>query len=188
MVLGPVPRPAESYRLLLNHGVTKLYHFTDRSSLPSIQKNGLKSWVGLAREGIEGRKGSSALSRLLDQKKGLGDFVRLCFTPRHPMMYVALTERRLEEAVVLEVDLDVVLQSGTLYSDTNAASSRAVVSGDPSVIHFDVVSCSSLFEVPFGLRPFFQAEVLVPSLVAPSLIHFPLSVDLKPVLDSAVAL
>ena len=165
----------------MNHGITKLYHFTDRSSLPSIQKIGLKSWVGLARDGIEGRKGSSALSRLLDKKKGLGDFVRLCFTPRHPMMYVALTERRLEEAVVLEVDLDVVLQPGTLYSDINAASSRAIVSGDPSVIRFDVVSCSSLFEVPFGLRPFFQAEVLVPSLVAPSFIHFPLSV--KPVLD-----
>ena len=102
------------------------------------------------------------------------------------MMYVALTERRLEEAVVLEVDLDVVLQSGTLYSDINAASSRAIVSGDPSVIRFDVVSCSSLFEVPFGLRPFFQAEDLVPSLVAPSFIHFPLSV--KPVLDCDVAL
>ena len=81
VVLGPVPRrvssvgrypsPAESHRLLLNRGVTKLYHFTDRSSLPSIQKIGLKSWVGLANEGIEGRKASSALSRLLDQKKGL---------------------------------------------------------------------------------------------------------------------
>ena len=172
----------------MNHGITKLYHFTDRSSLPSIQKIGLKSWVGLARDGIEGRKGSSALSRLLDKKKGLGDFVRLCFTPRHPMMYVAVTERRLEEAVVLEVDLDVVLQSGTLFSDINAASTRAVVSGDPSVIRFDVVLCSSIFDVPLGLRPFFQAEVLVPSLVASSFIHFPLSVDRKPVLDSAVAL
>jgi len=84
------------------------------------------------------------------------------------------------------VDLEVVLQSGTLYSDTNAALFRAVVSGDPSVIHFDAVSFPSLFEVPVGLRPFFQAEVLVPSLVVPSFIHFPL--DLKPVLDSTVAL
>jgi hypothetical protein len=44
--------------------------------------------------------------------------------PRHPMMYVAVSERRLEAAVVLEVDLDAVLQTGTLYSDSNAASSR----------------------------------------------------------------
>ena len=54
------------------------------------------------------------------------------------MMYVALTERRLEEAVVLEVDLDVVLQSGTLYSDINAASSVPVVSGDPFRDSLDV--------------------------------------------------
>jgi hypothetical protein len=52
---------------------------------------------------------------------------------------------------------------------------RAVISGDPSVIRFDVVRCASLFEVPSGLRPFFQAEVLVPSQVAPSFIHFPLA-------------
>ena len=27
VVLGHVPRPADSYQVLLNHGVTKLYHF-----------------------------------------------------------------------------------------------------------------------------------------------------------------
>jgi len=31
--LPAYPSPAEFYRLLLNHGITKLYHFTDRSSL-----------------------------------------------------------------------------------------------------------------------------------------------------------
>jgi hypothetical protein len=165
--------PTESHGLLVKNGVLKLYHFTDRSCVPSIQKHGLKSWVGLNKEGIEGKKGSSSLSRLLDNKKGLGDYVRLSFTSRHPMMYVALKERRIEDAVVLEVDLDVVLQSGTLYSDSNAASASAIISGNPSVVRFDIVLCESLFEVPSGLRSFYQAEVLIPSQVAPTFIHFP---------------
>jgi hypothetical protein len=106
----PVPVPAtasEAVDFLRGKGVQKLYHFTDVSSLPSIREYGLQSWVALDRQGIVGRRGSSSLSRALDAKKGLGDFVRLCFTKRHPMMFSATKDGRLAEAVVLEVDLDV---------------------------------------------------------------------------------
>jgi hypothetical protein len=64
------------------------------------------------------------LSRALDAKKGLGDFVRLCFTKRHPMMFSATKDGRLAEAVVLEVDLDVVSLPGVLFANRNAAASR----------------------------------------------------------------
>ena len=59
---------------------------------------------------------------VLDERKGLGDFVRLSFTPRHPMMYVALREGRLSDPVILEISLGVVLIPGTLFSDRNAAA------------------------------------------------------------------
>ena len=68
--------------------------------MPSIAKSGPYSWVDLDKQGIKGRKGSSSLSRHLDQKKKLGDFVRLSFTRKHPMMFVAKREGRLIDPVV----------------------------------------------------------------------------------------
>jgi hypothetical protein len=159
--------------VLIRNNVKKLYHFTDRSSLPSIRQFGLQSWVALDKKGIQGRRGSSALSRTLDQKKDLGDFVRLSFTPRHPMMFKALSERRIGDAVVLEIDLNVILHAETLYSDRNAAAGSAVVSRSPSVVRFDIVLHSSVFDVALKDRPFYQAEVLIRSTVSPSFISFP---------------
>ena len=79
--------------------------------------------MALDKIGFTGRKGSSKLSRKLDQNKGLGDFVRLSFTPNHPMLYVALKEARLVDPIVLEIDLSVILIPGTRFSDRNAAPS-----------------------------------------------------------------
>ena len=141
--------------------MNKLYHFTDRSCLSSIRETGLQSWVSLEAKGVIGRKGSSALSRSLDKEKGLGDFVRLSFTPQHPMMFVALRERRLLDVVVLEIDLNVILSSGTLFSDRNAAASTAIISSSPSIVRFDIIHHSNQFEVPIVDRAFFQAEVLI---------------------------
>jgi len=168
--VAPVP---EALHFLRGKGVHKLYHFTDVSALSSIQEHGLQSWVALDRKGIAGRRGSSALSRELDKKKGLGDFVRLSFTPRHPMMYTATKDGRLAEAVVLEVDLDVVSGPGVLFSDRNAASSDAIVSPSASVVHWDIVLRRDQFAVSRTDRRFFQAEVLVPSAVSRVLVHCP---------------
>jgi hypothetical protein len=171
--LPPSPAPHMDLQLLISNGVKTLYHFTDRSCIPSIREFGLQSWVALDKKGIKGRRGSSALSRTLDQKKDLGDFVRLSFTPRHPMMYQALSERRIRNAVVLEIDLNVVLHSETLYSDRNAAAAAAVVSRSPTVVRYDVVLRPSVFSVTLKDRPFYQAEVLIRTNVSPSFISFP---------------
>lgn len=111
------------------------------------------------------------MSRKLDAKKGLGDFVRLCFTPRHPMMYTAISDRRLSEAVVLEVDLAVVALPGVLFSDRNAAAADAVVSPSPEGIRFDFVLRRDQFAVDKADRRFFQAEVLVPACVPRTFLH-----------------
>ena len=167
------PETAEAnLHFLCRNGVTRLYHFTDRSCLPSIATFGLLSWVGLEKACIFGKKGSSELSRALDESKGLGDFVRLSFSPKHPMMFVALKEGRLVDPVVLEVNLGIVLTSGTLFSDRNAAASTALVTDNPSHIRFDVALCSNHFSVSRANRHFFQAEVLIPSKIPPCFIMF----------------
>jgi hypothetical protein len=159
--------------ILSRLGISCFYHFTDRSCLPSIAEHGLLSWVGLDKEDIGGRKGSSELSRALDTSKGLGDFVRLSFTTRHPMMYVAQKDGRLLDPVVLEIHLSVVLIPGVLFSDRNATASSAELSDSPGKIRFDVALCLNHFAVPHRDRPFFQAEILVPKRVSRCFIKLP---------------
>ena len=89
------------------------------------------------------------------------------------MLYVALNEARLVDPVVLEIDPNVALIPGTRFSDRNAASSSAVISEDPQVIRFDVIFKPNQFAVPALDRPFFQAEILIPSTVPTSFILTP---------------
>lgn len=96
--------------------ITKLYHFTDRDNLESIIKNGgLYLWMDCERKGIKINKpGGGELSRSLDRKDNLQDFVRVSFTTQHPMMYVAMKEGRISNPVILEIDPEVIF-----WSDTN---------------------------------------------------------------------
>ena len=63
------------------------------------------------------------------------------------MMFSATKDGRLAEAVVLEVDLDVVSAPGVLFADRNAAAADAVVSASPAGIRFDLVLCRDQFAV-----------------------------------------
>ena len=89
--------------ILDQHKITKLYHFTDRDNLESIIKNGgLYSWMDCDRKGIHiAKPGGGELSRSLDRKDNLQDFVRVSFTTQHPMMYVAMKEGRISNPVIL---------------------------------------------------------------------------------------
>lgn len=101
----------QKYKTVLDeHRITKLYHFTDRDNLESIIKNGgLYSWMDCERKGIKINKpGGCELSRSLDRKDNLQDFVRVSFTTQHPMMYVAMKEGRISNPVILEIDPEVI--------------------------------------------------------------------------------
>ena len=58
--------------ILQNNHITKLYHFTDRSNLDSIVKNGgLISWGDCQEKSIYiNAPGGSDLSHVLDEKEG----------------------------------------------------------------------------------------------------------------------
>ncbi len=111
-------------RLLRNKNIRYLYHFTSAENIPSIKKNkGLYSWDYLDRHGITiPVAGGDSLSRSLDMKYNLQDYVRLSFCQDHPMAYRLRMAG--EKIVLLMIDIRAAAFVGTQYSDMNAADSR----------------------------------------------------------------
>ena len=118
-------------KTLREHGIQSLFHFTDVSNLESIRKNGLLTWKTLDELKITAKMNSSELSHKLDAEKGLADFVRLSFCKKHPMMYIALKEKRISVPVVLEIKLEVVSRPGVLFCGMNAAAKDSKASRYP---------------------------------------------------------
>ena len=163
----------EFKRILDQNHITKLYHFTDRDNLKSIiDHGGLYAWKDCEERGIAipkpGGGGRGSLSWSLDQRDGLEHYVRLSFTPQHPMQYVAMSEGRISNPVTLEVDLEVIYDEATKYADRNATRNGAQVGGtldDFKRIHFQTVKARRHFDLDADEQPFFQAEVLVKGCV-----------------------
>jgi hypothetical protein len=147
--------------------ISCLYHFTDRSNLESIQQHGgLYSWFYLESNGIAIPKaGGGELSRRLDSRRGLQDYVRLSFNSKQPMLYVAQQEGHISDPVILEIDPQVIFWEDTWFSNINAATFNK---GTPIIgpgfehfqsIRFDIATKRSWSgELQKGL---FQAEVMV---------------------------
>jgi len=159
----------EFHEVLTRNGINKLYHFTDRSNLDSIIKNGgLYSWKDCQNKGIKipkpGGGGQGSLSWSLDSKKGLENYVRVSFTQHHPMMYAAIKEGRISDSVVLEIDPEVICWTGTKYSDKNATRNDVNVGetiNDLKRIHFSSVKEVNHFVLLPEEQPYYQAEILV---------------------------
>ena len=156
--------------ILNNHGIDKLYHFTDRDNLESIiQNGGLYSWADCKEKGIKIPKpGGGDLSRSLDTRGDLQRYVRVSFTDQHPMMYVAMNEGRISNPVILEIDPAILYEEGTKFSNMNATRNEAHVGdtlADFKCIHFDAVKARRHFDLDDDERPYFQAEVLVKNFI-----------------------
>lgn len=152
------------------YGIQRLYHFTDRDNLESIIKHGgLYSWKDCEDKGIIiAKPGGSDQSRSLDKRDGLQNYVRVSFTPKHPMMFVAMSDGRISNPVVLEIDPAVVCWKETRYSDRNAAKTGAEVGGDLADferIHFSTIKASVVFDLDEEEQPYYQAEVLVKNFI-----------------------
>jgi len=109
-------------RVIAEKNITVLYHFTDRANLQSIRNNGgLYSWEYCEDNNIRITfPGGDDLSRSLDRRYNLENYVRLCFTKNHPMMYVAQKQGRINNPVILEIYPEVIYWKDTLFSDMNA--------------------------------------------------------------------
>lgn len=95
------------------HLYNYLYHFTDKSNIPSIAKFGILSKHQLSTKGIEVNvPGGNEWSRNADELKKLGNFVNLCFTTSHPMCYVAHMEGNIPNPRYLIIDPKILLLDG----------------------------------------------------------------------------
>lgn len=156
----------EFKKLIEQHHITTLYHFTDRENLESIIKNGgLYSWVDCEQKGISiSKPGGSLDSRNLDKRDNLQNFVRVSFVREHPMMYVAMNDGRISNPVVLEIDPEVIYWQDSLYADRNATKNGALVGSsidDFSQLHFNSFKAKKHFDLDADEQKFYQAEVLV---------------------------
>lgn len=156
----------EFKKLIEQHYITTLYHFTDRENLESIIKNGgLYSWADCEQKGISiSKPGGSLDSRNLDRRDNLQNFVRVSFVKEHPMMYVAMNDGRISNPVVLEIDPEVIYWQDSLYADRNATKNGALVGSsidDFSQLHFNSFKAKKHFDLDADEQKFYQAEVLV---------------------------
>lgn len=156
--------------LLNKENIYKLYHFTDRSNIASIKKQGgLYSWFNCQERDINVCfPGGDSLSKTLDLYHNLEDFVRLSFNQNNPMMYTALRENRIIDPVILEINPDVILWYDTRFSNMNATKNGHVQG--PSFNHFKSINFSiarneNYLNLSTEDKLYFQAEVLVKSFV-----------------------
>lgn len=153
-------------KILDKFQIKKFYHFTDRSNIESIIKNGgLYSWGDCLKNGIYiSRPGGSDLSRSLDEKQNLQDYVRISICKRHPMMFYAMNEGRITNPVILEIDTDVLFQEGNIFSNKNAVKTDACKGTDFSYfqnIHFKTALRKSQFDIEEEEKDYYQAEILI---------------------------
>lgn len=134
-----------------------LYHFTDHRNLVSIRRLGLLSWHRLSDRGIVHIPASNDLSRQLDSRHGLEDYVRLCLTNYHPMATAAVAQGRVDQIAWLRVD-HVVVRFDPLFADRNATANGAIINRDPTTAYDSTDP---------------QAEVLIPGFIAVRWITFP---------------
>lgn len=144
----------------------KLYHFTDRSNLENITKyGGLFSWVYLEKNNILVHKpGGNQLSRDLDLRKNLQDYVRLSFNQNIPMYHKSLSEGRIKDPIWIEFDPIVILFEGVKFSNINATDNSAFIGesiNDFLRINFNIATVSDFNYSNDLEKKQYQAEVLI---------------------------
>ena len=115
-----------------------LYHFTDTRNIQSIKEHGLYSFAALKAKldldnGTDFFPASSEASREIDFRKNLNNYIRLCSEQNHPMLSIALNEKRINSVSWIKLDFSEIVfrnnfrENHIKFSNINAASNNAVV-------------------------------------------------------------
>jgi hypothetical protein len=155
---------------ILDNKIKSLYHFTDKSNIESIKKlGGLFSWEYMLQKGIIIPKpGGDNLSRMLDSRYGLQDYVRTSFCKTHPMMHIAFNEGRIQNPIILEIDPTIIILAETLFSDINATRKGHQKGGnmaDLKKVRLDICLSKDYFSIEEYEKQYYQAEVMVKSFI-----------------------
>ena len=161
----PVKADAELIiKLLRNRGQDYLYHFTHKDNLKQIKElGGLYSWVQLDKMGKPCQHpGGSSLSRKLDNKYEVADYVHLSFCYDHPMAY-----RNEKDMVILYIHPIVCLFKNTLFTNMNATDKNHSIGGSFEDLKNINLWATGMTYVKSGSLFFKakQAEVLVKGFV-----------------------
>lgn len=115
---------------LKEYDITSIWHFTDKSNLSSIEKYGIHSLRSIISHDIDvSRFGADRLSHELDTRYGLDKYVHLAFIDDHPMYHVALRRGSIKNPVWINIDISVLFERSTVFSDKVANSSYAQLFG-----------------------------------------------------------
>ena len=85
--------------------IPALFHFTDRRNVPMIRDmGGIYPYAELKRRGVQiPAPGGNEWSHDEDGRRGLDEYVHLCFRPNHPMEFAARSEGRIQDSIFLEI-------------------------------------------------------------------------------------
>lgn len=152
-------------KILDDNNINSLYHITDFRNVESINlHNHLFSWHFAERKKIIiNNPGGNQLSRDLDSRYGVQNYVRLCFTTDLPMIHKALRDGRIKHPVVFEFDPKIIFFKDTKFCQINATDNNAIIGDTIEIfqnIRFDIIKKKGFVE-DNNLRKFKQAEVLV---------------------------
>lgn len=153
-------------RFLKSMGIDCFYHFTDRKNLESIIKlGGLYSWNYLETNGLGYvNSGGNIISRNLDKRKNLQDYVRLSFNNNLPMKWHR--EQQGYNIVTLKIALSVINED-MLVSDINATDTNCKFSKGYkglNIVNYRAVKMGKCYRTDplFKQR---QAEILIKTKV-----------------------
>lgn len=149
-----------------------LYRFTDRRNLPLIIKEGLLATAELKRRAITPfATGGNEASLQIDIHAGMDEYVHLCFTRNHPLLYLAKQRGNIVDGVYIAVSLQVLTVPGTRISVGVAIANDATihpVTDIMAVLDKDVIYQRTDWKDPAimaRLRMMEKSEILVPTAV-----------------------
>lgn len=155
----------EFKNILSANNISTIYHFTDISNIQSIRRHGaLYSWHYCLKNNIEiPVPGGTELSRSLDTRYGVQNYVRTSFTRSHPMMFVSQKNGKIKNPVILEIDPEVIYWKNSKYANKNATRNDVNIGSnleDFKNIRFPIVKLKDHFDLSEEDKPFYQAEIL----------------------------
>lgn len=146
---------------LARYNPTCFFHFTDTRNIDMIRTHGLLSWAETKRRGLEiPVPGGNDWSHDADARRGLDDFVHLCFCDQHPMEFRAKEEGRIVTARYLRIHPSVLVRPGVLVA-ADVSNKRGV-----SAVSFDEAVASLDLEAIYGRMEWKKQEDMARVLVA----------------------
>jgi len=157
-----------------------LYHFTDKSNIPTIRKlGGLFSTALLKEMGHAFCAGGDEDSLALDTRCGMDKFVHLCLATGHPMAF-RLKERKPDaDLFYLRIDRAILYQPGIMFATGVGYANNAETVTLAQAIERNLINFKALYAWTDWRDPEAQAirraaelcEILVPNYVAAAFIR-----------------